>query len=1043
MIAALAWKEYREQSTIWVAMIALSAGVLVLLLQLVGPEAVSTTSLDIHSLVVLSPLALITIYGLVCGAMLLAGEQEAATQTFLDTLPALRRQLWFGKLVSGVSLVLLQSLLLAGVAYGLGLQADTVPAQEWFWILPAAGLEALAWGLFGSALCSSVLAAVVLSAVLLFGIWGILTPPGLGPLPLLLPRAALTVGALVVSLLVFGRTDWDRRPAPSPRAFRPPGQAGGAKRKRGAARRASVAGFGALRALAWLALRQGWAVVLLFVAASFLMGLLLPNVGPLFWPVATLLVGVGCGVAVFLAEQARGSYRFLGDQRFPFGRVWLGKVGFWLAVALVCTFLVLLGAMLHSTILRAAEGSGSNLPDVGWQLWKELLFGNPERAWGTILCAGLWLLNGFSVGQLCALAWRKSVVVVFVALALGATAGSVWLPSLFGGGLPAWHVYVVPALLLVASRLALRAWVSDRLYTWRPLAGLALSGLVACAWTAGSLAYRVAEVPDAGEPFDVRAFRASLPTIEHNDSGRLIKQALVRFKEREAEVARQAAPPMAGGGAPGGMAAQAGPEAVPQLLGAGAPDVAGAPPQPRTRQEQVDLIRDRGWQAATPDLDHWLDEIFREGVTPASAAALVALPAAPARAGAWPAFPLLLEQLQPASWARELRAGAALPLGLIEDPRHLSLFTRMDSMDQCRWAAALLTVRALQIQARGDDEEALDYLLAVLALSRQLRHGAIAASWQVGVGVEQTALDGLDHWLERLGHEPGLVQKALLELGRHEEALPPRADVIKADYLMVGNNLDDPRLLSRLFAFGPAAGEPQPSIEVVNLSLQMPTEKARARRIVNAVYAGWLRAAEADFATVAAQALPGAQGDRSRWVEQMILGEWLPTGQGPGPALSRAELARLVEQSWLANLLSAEGWRMSLCLTHANSLCRVRAVRLQLALALYKMRVGKPAPVLEALSPRTLLDLPHDPFNGQPFHYRISQGESIVWRSQATEDAERYRNVPPGWGIVWSVGPDRMDSGGVAQGVANSWRDVHGSGRNFDMIFLVPSGPRR
>ena len=108
----------------------------------------------------------------------------------------------------------------------------------------------------------------------------------------------------------------------------------------------------------------------------------------------------------------------------------------------------------------------------------------------------------------------------------------------------------------------------------------------------------------------------------------------------------------------------------------------------------------------------------------------------------------------------------------------------------------------------------------------------------------------------------------------------------------------------------------------------------------------------------------------------------------------------------------------------------------------YEMEEGKPAPVLEVLSPRTLLDLPRDPFNGQPFHYRVSEGESILWRPQATDEPDRYRKVPPGWGIVWSVGPDQVDSGGVAQGTSDSWRDVRGSGRNFDMIFLVPRWAR-
>ena len=55
-------------------------------------------------------------YGLICGAMLLAGEREMGTLPFLDALPGLRRQLWRAKCLAGVLLVIAQVAVLMGLA---------------------------------------------------------------------------------------------------------------------------------------------------------------------------------------------------------------------------------------------------------------------------------------------------------------------------------------------------------------------------------------------------------------------------------------------------------------------------------------------------------------------------------------------------------------------------------------------------------------------------------------------------------------------------------------------------------------------------------------------------------------------------------------------------------------------------------------------------------------------------------------------------------------------------------------------------------------
>src|SRR5205823_957061 len=100
--------------------------------------------------VTVAVLALAVTYGLVCGAMMLAGEHEAGTQVFLDALTGRRGGVWLAKVLAGVPLAAAQACVGAGVAVYLGLISLEEPVRSgaapvgwnWYWILPLATLEA-------------------------------------------------------------------------------------------------------------------------------------------------------------------------------------------------------------------------------------------------------------------------------------------------------------------------------------------------------------------------------------------------------------------------------------------------------------------------------------------------------------------------------------------------------------------------------------------------------------------------------------------------------------------------------------------------------------------------------------------------------------------------------------------------------------------------------------------------------------------------------------------------------------------------------------
>src|SRR5262249_39077679 len=154
---------------------------------------------------------------------------------------------------------------------------------------------------------------------------------------------------------------------------------------------------------------------------SLVAGVAVIGNGLLVWPVLTLAGGAFCGVAVFLDEQA-GAYRFLGEQRFPLGRIWLAKVALYAGIV----FPWLLVALVPGVGVRSV--GLANHPN---QLDRGPLF---VRLFGSRLLDGtippklflfLWPAYGFAVGCLCGLLFRKPLVALVSAFGLGVALASV------------------------------------------------------------------------------------------------------------------------------------------------------------------------------------------------------------------------------------------------------------------------------------------------------------------------------------------------------------------------------------------------------------------------------------------------------------------------------------------------------------------------------------------------------------------------------------------------------------------------------------------
>lgn len=997
MLRATLWKEYRDQRLFAVILVVAGGALMFAVSRLTSPSSIHASILEDGQLA--TWLILAWACGLICGAMLLAGEREAGTQEFLDTLPGNRWRGFAFKLVAGLAVLTAECLVL--LAFGGA--SDLLPARvigEVAAGLAVAGLLGLAWGMYGGTFGRTVLSAVAVGIggllVALVGWWSVFLLLSILAVAVSIPfESSIPVATAVIALTTltgfagaawrYGRVEWrrsrirrGRSPVPPSRFVRlllVPLSAG---------------------PVVWLAWRQQWRVVAVLAVFAVPMAAAVIFQPLLAWPVASLLIGLLCGITAFAEERQGGHLRFLADQRLPLGRIWAIQVGSRLLAALT---LGLLTAVLAGLVIWAdseykshgfhvlpkdisyGEGRGRDLAYALWQM-------------GPAAFLSLWLLHGFAFGQLCALLTRKSIVAAAIALMIAAPAAVLWWPGLAGGGLAWWQPLAVPLLAIVLSRLLLAPAASDRLIAAKPIGLGAGSVLLGAAWVAGMFELRVAEVPsEAGDfPAAVAAFEAGLPSPDHDKARELLTQAVQQFKPVK-ESARRTIP-------------------LSWIIHVPEGGLSGS-------AEYV--LAYRSVLANTIKLGG-----------PADAQPL----------GAW------LDRHATGDWLASLRAGVHQPLGMLQDPRLARRRTQFT--DDYRLMGLIVCARALQLEARGDVAGSIELIGDALALSRHVASRAPSYHWRTAQGMEEMALRTLQHWTSAFRGQPQFLERAAVLLEQHQAAMPPLTDSILADYLLSRSLLYEPPNLGALAVdrhyYDPETLASATPGYLLTLGRLTPRERQRAERLLLDAFAGFWRG-EATAAT----RLPPPDGiivdDQSRRLREFWFG-WEPEDKNDTQGLRR--LDSLITHSWAFRAFE-HPW-VSDARSHNIELFFLRATRVQIALTLYAAREHRPAAALTDLVPKYLPELPADPFSRESFRYRVSAGESILWEPKApvvqpgdkeflmSRDPGKWMQVPAGTGILWSVGPDGNDDGGHKQSLfAWSLTGVPGS----DPILLVPPPANR
>jgi hypothetical protein len=588
------------------------------------------------------------------------------------------------------------------------------------------------------------------------------------------------------------------------------------------------------------------------------------------------------------------------------------------------------------------------------------LIGELWPEFGRFLALGL--VYGFVVGHLAGMIFRKTIVAGLVATVVAVTLVGLILPSVISGGAATWQVWGPAIVLLLTARLLLYPWATERVATRGPVLRAVGGGVAAVVVLAAGIGYRIVEIPDRPDRLGESRFADTLPPFEANAAGQKVKSAAAQYR---------------------GIAVEAR-----ELYLASRRGSAG----------------DARRGVISPGMDDPLIRVLREGWTPEAA-----------QLAPW------LDRVFAAEWLKTLDGVVDLPPGVYEDPRDLDYFTPPDSFQNLREMVIALRVRGAERQAAGDQDAFPRLLKSGLAALRTARnHGGFLAA-DIALDGEAVLLAGLSEWSDRLDGRPDLLRQVLTVLDRHEAEMPVEtADVFWAEQVILRNTMD------RVGSWLPKVLDPRPD------RLQGPEDRVDAE--ANLIAFAWH--------------VPWEQARRNR--------------------LLRLETNRQVDLRQLSGLHRPGLWRQAHERTAAlpdaerRALTARRFARLRVALRLYAAERGAPATDLAALVPSYLPSVPTDPFTNRPFGYRLSNGETItggtilvgwedfvslgvavslahpiggvngLWLLTRNAEPERtstrggpgVRNpaialnqwVPPGYGILWSAGPDGHDDGGRQTG---------------------------
>lgn len=343
------------------------------------------------------------------------------------------------------------------------------------------------------------------------------------------------------------------------------------------------------------------------------------------------------------------------------------------------------------------------------------------------------------------------------------------------------------------------------------------------------------------------------------------------------------------------------------------------------------------------------------------------------------------------------RRGTQKVRGLNLLPSQLTVDTDLNAVQSQRMFLRLAILEESRLISSGDLEEARQWARAAFRSGGHTSHRGCLIQGLVGLAIHAVSSEGLAHWAEQPGVTSAQLQQALADARFDDHLYESLSNILKSEYLYMRTLLRSPDWTLQIAPINPSGPNSEVPAKIMRMLYWTIGEPELSARIMRQILANQLP--EIDKPLALRRKLVGAGAS--------MLFDPDPSVSLKSSQLDPAGIDRAIQRSSLTRMILPALAQVDVAFQRRQA--RQATLETLLAAQAYRRDHNEFPDNLAQLVPKYLTAVPVDPCDpaGGPLLYRRDE---------------------PMKAIIWSVGEDRTDGGGLIDST---------NGRLLDVGFLL------